>query len=102
MPRTNAWRKYAASIQFRGDTTDTVYTLRTQVIHDALQIYRAMLRVGLYRSDSLLITYLPALERSCAIGVTKLHAARLGGGKCGLGALADKSGLKFGHRGHLC
>ena len=54
-----------------------------------LEVCRAVSCVGPYCGYSVLIAYLFALERLCAIGVTKLHTACLSGCKSGLGALAD-------------
>jgi hypothetical protein len=89
MPRATARRKDVASIQFCGDCTNTVDTLRAQVVDDAPQVRRAAFCVCLYSRYSLFVPYLFALERSRAIWVTKLHSARLSGCKSGLSALAN-------------
>jgi hypothetical protein len=52
MPRTTARRKYAASVQFRCNDTDTVDTLSAQVVYDTPQVCRAVFCVGLYCGDA--------------------------------------------------
>ena len=70
MPRAAAWGKDAATIQFSSDGANTPDALRTKVVNDALQVGRAMFRVGLHCGDSLLVAYLVAFKRLCTIGVT--------------------------------
>ena len=60
-----------------------------------------MFGISPHGGDSFFIACLLAPKRSSTIGVTEFHTARFSGGKCSLGALADKTSFKFGHRGHL-
>ena len=84
MPRAIARRKYAAGIQFCGDSTDAVDALRAEVVDDALHVCRAVFCVGLHSSYSLFIPYLFALERSRTIGVTSFTPRALAAARAAL------------------
>jgi hypothetical protein len=79
MPSAPTGREDGTLVQLSRDSPNAGEPLGPQVIHDGPQVCRALLRVCLHRSDRLLVANLLASERSCAVRITKLHAACLGG-----------------------
>ena len=69
MPSGTTRCQYAPVVQLSGDSTHTSDPLRPQVIHDDPQVRRTELRVGLDRSDSLLVANLLSSKRLCTVRI---------------------------------
>ena len=78
MPRATSRRQDTPLVELSSDSPHAGEPLGPQVVHDGPQVCRAVLRVRLDGSHCLLVANLLAPERTCAIGIAKLHAASLG------------------------